>query len=141
MFIPCPPLLLVLVLVLVGGAGNVYKACPSYPSSSLSSRFPPSSQSYNFHLSYLLIIMSDTGRQSWTDKASAAVKPDSQKTTTEHIGDKFKGNADSAASSAEPQSQKSTGQGITDAFSGNSNETQPSVTQKVKNSLGLGETQ
>ena len=29
-------------------------------------------------------------------------QPDSEKSTTEHIGDKFKGNADSAASSMQP---------------------------------------
>ena len=65
--------------------------------------------------------MSDTGRQSLTDKMSAAVKarvpppslprsqltnqriclqPDSEKSTTEHIGDKFKGKSDSAAAPA-----------------------------------------
>lgn len=47
--------------------------------------------------------MSDTARQGFTDKASAALKPDSEKSTTEHIGDKFKGKADSAASTAEPE--------------------------------------
>ncbi|KAF8892452.1 heat shock protein 9/12-domain-containing protein, partial [Infundibulicybe gibba] len=46
--------------------------------------------------------MSDTGRQSLTDKAGAAIKPDSQKSTTEHLGDKFKGNTDSAASTLQP---------------------------------------
>ncbi|RPD75319.1 hypothetical protein L226DRAFT_612932 [Lentinus tigrinus ALCF2SS1-7] len=82
--------------------------------------------------------MSDTGRQSFTDKASSAMKPDSQKSTTEHIGDMFTGKADSAASSAQPQSQKSTSQKMGDAFSSNSNETQPSMTQKAKNAMGLG---
>lgn len=66
--------------------------------------------------------MSDTGRQSLTDKAGAALKvwsccswmldvgtnllavqPDSEKSTTEHLGDKFKGNADSLGSSVQPQ--------------------------------------
>ena len=68
--------------------------------------------------------MSDTGRQSFTDKVGAAVKPDSQKSTTEHMGDKFKGKTDSAASSLQPQSEKSTTQKVGDAFSSNSNETQ-----------------
>ena len=65
--------------------------------------------------------MSDTGRMSATDKAKAALKvccyralrvdshpdillqPDSEKSTTEHFGDKIKGNADDLASSAQPQ--------------------------------------
>ncbi|KAH9916936.1 heat shock protein 9/12-domain-containing protein [Amylocystis lapponica] len=83
--------------------------------------------------------MSDTGRQSLGDKASAALKPDSEKSTTEHWGDKLKGKSDSAASSAQPQSEKSTTQKMGDAFSGNSNETQPSMTQKAKNALGMGD--
>ncbi|RPD54748.1 hypothetical protein L227DRAFT_580275 [Lentinus tigrinus ALCF2SS1-6] len=82
--------------------------------------------------------MSDTGRQSFTDKASSAMKPDSQKSTTEHVGDMFKGKTDSAASSMQPQSEKSTSQQMGDAFSSNSNETQPSLTQKAKNAMGLG---
>ncbi|KAI0075123.1 hypothetical protein K474DRAFT_1664612 [Panus rudis PR-1116 ss-1] len=83
--------------------------------------------------------MSDTGRQSLTDKASAALKPDSEKSTTEHFGDKLKGNADSAASTVQPQSEKSTSQRVGDAFSSNSNESQPSMTQKLKNAVGMGE--
>ncbi|KAH9935660.1 heat shock protein 9/12-domain-containing protein [Fomitopsis serialis] len=82
--------------------------------------------------------MSDTGRQSLTDKVGAAVKPDSEKSTTEHLGDKFKGNADSAASTAQPESQKSYGQQIGDTFSSNSNQNEPSMTQKAKNAMGLG---
>ncbi|KAH9839331.1 heat shock protein 9/12-domain-containing protein [Rhodofomes roseus] len=82
--------------------------------------------------------MSDTGRQSFTDKVGAAVKPDSEKSTTEHFGDKIKGKSDSAASSAQPQSEKSYGQKIGDTFSSNSNENEPSMTQKAKNAVGLG---
>ena len=69
--------------------------------------------------------MSDNFRQSFTDKAGAALKvrsarvhgvawhrlltvasalqPDSEKSTTEHFGDMFKGKADSAASTMQPQ--------------------------------------
>ncbi|KAJ6597084.1 heat shock protein 9/12-domain-containing protein [Mycena vulgaris] len=54
--------------------------------------------------------MSDTGRQSLTDKAGAAIKPDSQKSTTEHVGDKFKGTTDSVASTLQPNSEKTTSQ-------------------------------
>ncbi|GBE81147.1 heat shock protein 9/12-domain-containing protein [Sparassis latifolia] len=83
--------------------------------------------------------MSDTGRQSFTDKASSAMKPDSQKSTTEHIGDKLKGTGDSIASSLQPQSEKSTGQKAGDAFSSNSNENEPSMLQKAKDAVGLGD--
>lgn len=47
--------------------------------------------------------MSDNFRQGFTDKAEATFKPDSEKTTTEHIGDKIQGKADSAASTAQPE--------------------------------------
>jgi len=83
--------------------------------------------------------MSDTGRQSLTDKAGAAMKPDSQKTTTEHMGDKLKGTSDSLMSSMQPNSEKSTTQQAGDAVSSNSNETQPSMMQKAKNAVGMGD--
>jgi len=84
--------------------------------------------------------MSDNFRESFTDKAGAAIKPDSEKSTTEHFGDKLKGNADSAASTAQPSSQKSYTQKVGDAVSGNSNEgTEPSIGQRVKNAVGLGD--
>ncbi|KAI0085161.1 heat shock protein 9/12-domain-containing protein [Irpex rosettiformis] len=84
--------------------------------------------------------MSDTGRQSLTDKASNALKPDSEKSTTEHLGDKFKGTADSIASSLQPSSEKSTTQKVGDAVSGNSNAgTDRSMGQKVKDAVGLGD--
>ncbi|KAI0742603.1 heat shock protein 9/12-domain-containing protein [Daedaleopsis nitida] len=82
--------------------------------------------------------MSDHGRQSLSDKTTAAIKPDSEKTTREHFGDKFKGNMDSAASTAQPENEKSYTQKAGDAFSGNSNEDKPSITQKAKNALGMG---
>ncbi|KIK57663.1 hypothetical protein GYMLUDRAFT_45828 [Collybiopsis luxurians FD-317 M1] len=82
--------------------------------------------------------MSDTGRQNFTDKAEAALKPDSEKTTTEHIGDKFKGTADSVASTVQPQGEKSTTQKVGDTFSSNSNENDESLLTKTKNAVGLG---
>lgn len=93
--------------------------------------------------------MSDTGRESFTDKTKAAMKvcalclypfvrithyihyslspiipflqPDSEKSNTQHFQDKLKGNADSVASSAQPQSEKSYTQKMGDKFSSNSN--------------------
>lgn len=46
--------------------------------------------------------MSDASRQSFTDKAGSAMKPDSQKGTFEQAGDKIKGSMDNMASSVQP---------------------------------------
>ncbi|KIK93581.1 hypothetical protein PAXRUDRAFT_144756 [Paxillus rubicundulus Ve08.2h10] len=82
--------------------------------------------------------MSDTGRQSMTDKASSAVKPDSQKSFTEKVGDTTKGAADSVASTLQPEGEKSSTQKATDTVSGNSNENQESLVDKAKNAMGMG---
>ncbi|THH12464.1 hypothetical protein EW146_g7675 [Bondarzewia mesenterica] len=103
--------------------------------------------------------MSDTGRQSFTDKAESTVKPDSQKSTTEQAGDKMKGASDSISSTVQPevrlhpspsfldltrpfphlfQSQKSTGQQMGDTVSGNQNENTESTFDKAKETVGLG---
>ncbi|KAL0958832.1 hypothetical protein HGRIS_014149 [Hohenbuehelia grisea] len=81
--------------------------------------------------------MSDLGRQSFTDKASAAIKPDSQKSTTEHFGDKMKGHTDSAGSTMQPNSQKSTSQQMGDTFSTNQNHNDRSMMDKAKDALGM----
>ncbi|GFZ49088.1 hypothetical protein JCM24511_06838 [Saitozyma sp. JCM 24511] len=62
--------------------------------------------------------MSDTGRQSLTDKVGSAVKPDSEKTYLEQATDFVKGKADSVASAVQPQQEKSTTQKIGDAVTG-----------------------
>lgn len=80
--------------------------------------------------------MSDTGRQSLSDKATAAMKPDSEKSTSEHLGDKFKGTSDSMASSMQPQSEKSTTQKMGDSVSSGS--TNESLVDKAKNAMGMG---
>ncbi|KAG8679072.1 hypothetical protein FRC08_017243 [Ceratobasidium sp. 394] len=82
--------------------------------------------------------MSEAGRQSFTDKAGAAVKPDSQKSTTEQAGDHLKGTADSVASTLQPNQSKSDSQKVGDAVSGNSNENSESLLQQAKNAVGLG---
>ncbi|EJU04422.1 heat shock protein 9/12 [Dacryopinax primogenitus] len=65
--------------------------------------------------------MSDAGRSNITDKISAAVKPDSEKSTTEHIGDAISGKADNVAGKAEGEQNKSTLQSVADkVFGGNS---------------------
>ncbi|CDO69230.1 hypothetical protein BN946_scf185042.g132 [Trametes cinnabarina] len=79
--------------------------------------------------------MADAGRQSFTDKASSAMKPDSQKSMTEQVGDSVKGTADSLASTMQPQ--KSTSQQVGDSLSSNSNENQGSMMDKAKDMLGM----
>ncbi|KAH9998495.1 heat shock protein 9/12-domain-containing protein [Russula compacta] len=83
--------------------------------------------------------MSDQGRQSFTDKAAAALKPDSEKSTPEHVSDKIKGTADTVASEIQPESQKSTGQEVGDTFSGGRKENDASLLDKAKNAVGLGD--
>jgi len=73
-----------------------------------------------------------------TDKAGAALKPDSQKSTTEQMGDSLKGTGDSVASTLQPNSEKSTSQKAGDTFSSNSNENDESMLGKAKNAVGLG---
>jgi hypothetical protein len=82
--------------------------------------------------------MSEAGRQSFTDKAGAALKPDSQKTTTEQAGDFLKGKGDSAASSVQPNSSKSETQKAGDAVTGNSSGNSESLLDSAKNALGMG---
>jgi len=81
--------------------------------------------------------MSQPGRESFTDKAGAALKPDSQKTTTESMGDSLKGTGDSIASTIQPQSDKTGSQKIGDSVSGNSNENDQSMLDKAKNAVGI----
>ncbi|KAJ7775075.1 heat shock protein 9/12-domain-containing protein [Mycena metata] len=83
--------------------------------------------------------MSDTGRQSMTDKVGAAVKPEGAKSSTEQMGDSLKGTADSIASTLQPQGEKSTTQKTGDALSSNSNENSESMLDKAKNAVGLGQ--
>nr|BAN58300.1 heat shock protein 9 [Grifola frondosa]BAN58301.1 heat shock protein 9 [Grifola frondosa] len=83
--------------------------------------------------------MADAGRQSFTDKMSSSMKPDTQKSMTESMGDKMKGMGDSVASTLQPESQKSTTQQVGDSMSGNSNENQDSMMNKMKNAVGMGD--
>ncbi|KAI5454199.1 hypothetical protein NCC49_004263 [Naganishia albida] len=61
--------------------------------------------------------MSDMGRQSLGDKATSALKPDSEKSYVEQASDYVKGTLDSVASAVQPQQEKSTTQRIGDAVS------------------------
>ncbi|KAJ9104461.1 hypothetical protein QFC21_001956 [Naganishia friedmannii] len=62
--------------------------------------------------------MSDMGRQDLSSKASAALKPDSEKSYVEQASDSVKGALDSVASAVQPQQEKSTTQKIGDAVTG-----------------------
>lgn len=81
--------------------------------------------------------MSDLGRQSFTDKAGSAMKPDSQKGVFEQTGDTIKGKTDSAASTLQPNKEKSTTQKMGDNLSTNQNENSESLMDKTKNALGM----
>ncbi|KAI5117774.1 hypothetical protein M0805_003593 [Coniferiporia weirii] len=82
--------------------------------------------------------MSDNMRQSFTDKAGNALKPENEKSTTERMGDTVKGKADSAASSAQPEGEKSYMQQASDSLSGNQNENSDSLLGKAKGAMGMG---
>ncbi|KAI0276586.1 heat shock protein 9/12-domain-containing protein [Russula aff. rugulosa BPL654] len=79
--------------------------------------------------------MSDQTRQSLTDKAANALKPDSEKSTTEHIGDKIKGKADNIASKVQPESEKSSSQKVGDALSVDQGGDDTSLIDKAKNAV------
>jgi len=64
--------------------------------------------------------MADAGRESLTDKATAAIKPQSEKSYVEQATEYVKGTLDSIASVVQPQEEKSTTQKIGDAVSGDS---------------------
>ncbi|KAM5540297.1 hypothetical protein V8D89_006116 [Ganoderma adspersum] len=81
--------------------------------------------------------MSDTGRQSFTDKAQSSMKPESKKSTAEQFGDQAKDTFDSVASGMQPQSEKSTSQKAGDAFGGKSNKDSHSMTEQAKDALGM----
>ncbi|KAI4762713.1 hypothetical protein E4T52_05238 [Aureobasidium sp. EXF-3400] len=54
--------------------------------------------------------MSDQARESFTDKASKAMQPDSSKSNTQKTKDKASGGMDSALGSMQPDSMKSDSQ-------------------------------
>ncbi|RPB27630.1 hypothetical protein L211DRAFT_834491 [Terfezia boudieri ATCC MYA-4762] len=62
--------------------------------------------------------MSDTGRKSMIEQLRGKVKPDSQKSITEHMGDKASGMMDRAACSVQPECQKSTIQQMGESMRG-----------------------
>ncbi|KAL7665754.1 White colony protein WHS11 [[Candida] zeylanoides] len=64
--------------------------------------------------------MSDFGRQDVSDKIHNAVKPDSEKSTPEHLTDKVKGALDNAVGHGTSSNDKSTFQQASDAIFGDS---------------------
>ncbi|ODQ76933.1 hypothetical protein BABINDRAFT_42567 [Babjeviella inositovora NRRL Y-12698] len=62
--------------------------------------------------------MSQAGRQDFTDKVSAAVKPDSQKGIFEKAKDTIVGTADNAAGKAQPEEDKTAAQKVGDTVFG-----------------------
>merc|ERR1712013_107976 len=96
--------------------------------------------------------MSDALRQSTTDKAASAMKPDSQKSATEKAGDSVKSTADNVAGSVQPSGEKGVGQKASDAVSGSNNDaskqgqgvldsasrTLGNAAQSAQDALGMG---
>ncbi|EJD39606.1 hypothetical protein AURDEDRAFT_71105 [Auricularia subglabra TFB-10046 SS5] len=78
--------------------------------------------------------MSDNGRQSFTDKVGAAVEPGFEKTTTEHMGDKFHGKARCEKSYTQKLGDALTGGPGHDTMTTNNNS---SLVDKAKSALGM----
>ena len=112
--------------------------------------FLESSQPTNHLLQHITNII--LSRQSTTDKATSAMKPDSQKSMTEKAGDSIKSTADNVAGSAQPSGEKGVGQKASDAVSGTNNdaskqgqsvldsasETLGNAAQSAQDALGMG---
>ena len=86
--------------------------------------------------------MSDAGRKGFGDKASEAMKPDSQKTTTEKLGEGATDIGDKAARSVQPNEDKSATQKMGDTMSGNKDQatsggTGGGIINKAKDTLGM----
>nr|UOP57153.1 HSP12-like protein [Thecaphora frezii] len=77
--------------------------------------------------------MADAGRQDFTDKATTALKPDSQMSTAEVAKEKL----DSFAATLQPDSTKSISQQAGDKLTG-SDKTDERLFDKAKNDVGLG---
>ncbi|CAZ80560.1 unnamed protein product [Tuber melanosporum] len=60
--------------------------------------------------------MSDFGRKSFTDQATDKITPESQKPTTQKLGDTASGAYDRTTGAVQPDSQKSTTQKATDSL-------------------------
>ncbi|KAF2624151.1 hypothetical protein BU25DRAFT_162393 [Macroventuria anomochaeta] len=67
--------------------------------------------------------MSDNLRKGLGEQASEKVTPDSQKSTTDKIGENVSGAGDRIAGAVQPEGQKSTGQKLGDATRSGSDET------------------
>ncbi|KAG9205335.1 hypothetical protein G6514_008914 [Epicoccum nigrum] len=68
--------------------------------------------------------MSDNLRKGLGEQASEKLTPDSQKSTTDKIGENVSGAADKVAGSVQPEGQKSTTQKLGDATRGGSDNAQ-----------------
>lgn len=77
---------------------------------------------YDLHFTHRSpnIIIRLKGRKSMTEQVGDKMKPDSQKTTTEKMGDTTSGVYDRAAGAVQPDSQKSTSQTMGDKMRGGS---------------------
>jgi len=63
--------------------------------------------------------MSDAGRKDLSSQVGDKLKPESQKSTTEKLGDTASGAYDRAAGAVQPESEKSTSQKLADSTRSN----------------------
>lgn len=77
--------------------------------------------------------MSDAGRKSFTDKASEAIKPDSQKTLFEKGKETVTDTLDSFAAKNVPDNQKSFGQSVADNVQAGHDDAKAAVQKELAN--------
>lgn len=65
--------------------------------------------------------MSDQGRKNFSDKFSESVKPDSQKSAWDKVGEAASDQYDKAASHLQPEEEKGVFQKISDSLTGHKN--------------------
>ena len=86
--------------------------------------------------------MSDAGRKGFTDKASEAMTPDSQKSTGQKLSEGATDITDKVSRNAQPESDKSATQKLGDSVSGQKDQqahggTGGGIIDKAKDTLGM----
>lgn len=85
------------------------------------------------------VVHSFIGRKPMSEQVGDKMKPDTEKSTTEHMRDKASGMYDRAAGAAQPESQKSTSQKMGDSMRGSESKgTMESIKETMKGATGMG---
>lgn len=82
--------------------------------------------------------MSDIGRKGFTEQTTDKLKPDSQKTATEKLGDQASSTYDRAAGALQPEYVYPIGFFYQENYTNSFNSSQKSTTQKAGDSLRSG---